>query len=291
MKISITSILLLISATLLTATDFSQLSFGTDHTLDIVTWNIEHFPKNDTSTVDEVKSIILQMDADIIALQEVSDTAKFTKMVSELEGYGGCYGHYYYMASAYIYKTDVLTVNSVTELFARQWKIFPRPPYLLDVSYKGEHYYVINNHYKCCGDGRLDKKDKGDQEYIRAKACQMLKSYIDKNLGEEKVIVVGDMNDIITDDKRNNVFQEFIDDENSYLFADMDIALGDTSQWSYPSWPSHLDHILITNELFDNSSKAQCIKLDDYFGSWSKYDTHVSDHRPMGIKISDPKTH
>ena len=31
----------------------------------------------------------------------------------------------------------------------------------------------------------------------------------------------------------------------------MNIALGPSSNWSYPTWPSHLDHILISDEVFD----------------------------------------
>ena len=81
-----------------------------------------------------------------------------------------------------------------------------------------------------------------------------------------------------------------LNDTENYLFADMDIAQGTSSGWSYPTWPSHIDHILITNELFDefenNSSDIQTIKIDDYFeGGWSAYDQNVSDHRPVALKL------
>ena len=69
----------------------------------------------------------------------------------------------------------------------------------------------------------------------------------------------------------------------------MEIAQGSNSNWSYPTWPSHIDHLLITNELFDeygnNGSAVETIKLDDYFSSWYAYDNNVSDHRPVGLKI------
>ena len=70
----------------------------------------------------------------------------------------------------------------------------------------------------------------------------------------------------------------------------MDIATGSSTGWSYPSWPSHLDHILITNELFDevqNSSyEIKTLKIEQYLpNGWSEYDANVSDHRPVGIKI------
>ena len=35
-------------------------------------------------------------------------------------------------------------------------------------------------------------------------------------------------------------------------FVDLEIAYGSSTNWSYPTWPSHLDHICITNELFQD---------------------------------------
>ena len=36
----------------------SDITFGTDSTFEVVTWNIEWFPKNGTITVDSVSKII-----------------------------------------------------------------------------------------------------------------------------------------------------------------------------------------------------------------------------------------
>jgi hypothetical protein len=82
----------------------------------------------------------------------------------------------------------------------------------------------------------------------------------------------------------------FLDDPSNYLFADEAIASGSSTGWSFPGWPSHLDHILITNELFsefsNSGSVVQTIKIDDYMsGGLSSYDYYISDHRPVGLKI------
>ena len=71
---------------------------------------------------------------------------------------------------------------------------------------------------------------------------------------------------------------------------DMNIAAGSVSNWSFPTWPSHLDHILITNELFDEfenfGSSIQTIKIEDYLdGGWNEYETYISDHRPVGLRL------
>ena len=101
--------------------------------------------------------------------------------------------------------------------------------------------------------------------------------------------MLGDLNDILTDAQINNVFQMILEDPENYYFADTDIAYGNSSDWSFPSWPSHLDHVLITDELFDgiNTFEVQTIKIDDYLdGGWNEYDQNISDHRPVAIKFS-----
>jgi len=158
------------------------------------------------------------------------------------------------------------------------------------MSFMGENIIIINNHFKCCGDGYLDIDDSGDEETRRYIASNLLKEYVDTNFQNDNVIILGDLNDILTDNIENNVFQMILDDSDNYHFADMDIAQGSSSDWSYPTWPSHIDHILITNELFDElentSSDIQTIKIDEYIdGGWSEYDQNVSDHRPVALKL------
>ena len=70
----------------------------------------------------------------------------------------------------------------------------------------------------------------------------------------------------------------------------MEIAEGNSYYWSYPTWPSHIDHILITNEIFDTfnngASIVQTYLIDEYLeGGWSEYDVILSDHRPVALKL------
>tara|TARA_B100000609_G_C17053876_1_gene350455 strand:- start:126 stop:770 length:645 start_codon:yes stop_codon:yes gene_type:complete len=153
----------------------------------------------------------------------------------------------------------------------------------------GENYLIINNHFKCCGDGIIDFDDTSDEENRRYKAINLIKEYIDNNFENKRVIVVGDLNDNIAEAPINNVFQEVLNDSINYSFADLEIAQGNSSEWSYPTWPSHLDHILITNELFQvlNISEVKTIKIDEYLdGGWNEYDQNISDHRPVAIKLN-----
>ena len=68
-------------------------------------------------------------------------------------------------------------------------------------------------------------------------------------------------------------FQVFLDNSNNYMFTDIEIAEGASQYWSFPSWPSHLDHILITNELFDNEIITTTVFLDlSLIGGLGTYD-------------------
>ena len=131
--------------------------------------------------------------------------------------------------------------------------------------------------------------DYWDEEYRRQQASIYLKNYIDTYLSDENVIVLGDFNDDIAESPQNNVFQMILDDSENYLFVDLEIANGKISGWSYPSWPSHLDHIIITNELFDafnNANYVQTLQLEESLnGEWNEYDQYISDHRPVGFNL------
>ena len=69
--------------------DFSSsINIGTDSTLDIVTWNVETFPKHNI-TIDYVVELIDTMDVDIIALQEIQRESDFNYLISSLSGWAG----------------------------------------------------------------------------------------------------------------------------------------------------------------------------------------------------------
>jgi endonuclease/exonuclease/phosphatase family metal-dependent hydrolase len=285
-----TIILLLITTLSLQSQNFEDLDFGTNYTLDIVTWNTEWFPTNGSATVNYVAEIVEAMDAEIIAFQEIDDKDRFQDLIDLLDDYDGYYiSNDSYQGLAYLYHKNRIDISDQYEIFEYDWSEFPRSPLILEFKFDNEDYILINNHLKCCGDGILVTWDYDDEENRRYRASKMLDDYIDQYFDSEKVIMVGDLNDEITDDLDNNVFKNFINDGDHYLFADMEIAEGSSSNWSYPDWPSHLDHILITNELFNifNESASSCevIKVDEFFPYWGSYENNISDHRPVGIKL------
>ncbi|MFK7950201.1 MAG: T9SS type A sorting domain-containing protein [Saprospiraceae bacterium] len=274
------------------AQNLSDLSFGTDSTLEIITWNIEWFPKNGMTTVDSVRQIVETLDADIIACQEIGDTNVWKQMVALMPDYETVFQANRHRGLAYLYKSSSVEIIDYYEIYtASSYRNnFPRSPKVLEFRVQGEEFIIINNHLKCCGDGTLSYGVTNDEENRRYEAMNLLKTYIDTNFPTENVFVVGDLNDELTDDESHNVFQTVLGDIFNYKFVDMDLAEDSPFVWSYPSWPSHLDHIMITNELFDefasSSAVIETIRIEDFLqGGFSYYDSNISDHRPVAFKF------
>ena len=71
---------------------------------------------------------------------------------------------------------DIEVVEAYNILNQDQYYFAYRPPYVLEFIYQGIEYVMINNHFKCCGDGELDLNDTSDEEYRRLISNQLLRS-------------------------------------------------------------------------------------------------------------------
>ena len=237
-----------------------------DNELNVATWNIERFSASRTD-FSKVRSIVNDLDADIIAIQEINSLSDFTSLANGLPDWTG-----YAMDIGgqpdlgFLVKSDAfLEIGSVYNAV----DLWPRDALAIDVKHaSGLEVTLINIHLKCCGDP--------DEVEAREESSIDLKGYIDSNLSTKAVILLGDFNDDITEN--DTPFDNFLDDPGNYRFADMGIALGSSTNFSYPSWPSHIDHILITDELFGKVGLVQTIKPESCV---SNYSYVVSDHRPV----------
>ena len=267
----------------------NSISFGDSETLDILTWNIENFPKH-AQTINYVSDIINDINVDVIALQEIEDQQEFNLLIDQLNdewvGYRASTDSGWGELSYLINLNNIdITHYPYTILNEQEYYFAYRPPYVVKIRFNDEEFILINVHFKCCGDGLLED-EYWDEEYRRLQANYYLKEYIDTYFFDKNVIVLGDFNDDIAESD-NNIFMNFINDIDNYDFSDMYIAEGPSSDWSFPNWPSHLDHILITNELFENvdQNNVFTFKIEDYMNGWSQYENYISDHRPIAMNI------
>ncbi len=267
---------------------FENMTFGQDNTLEVMTWNLKEFPLAGNTTVNKVADALTHLSCDVVALQEIDQNSYFENLVDKLNetdtlntwaGYRST-GAYMDINIAYLYKTNVVIKDTIYQILQSEHYYLPRSPLVFKFFYHSNQYITIANHYKASGDTESENR--------RREASVKLYDYIEEHFPNDNVIMLGDLNDELTDPPQDNVFQIFLDDPVHYKFADMSIAQGPSSDWSYPSWPSHLDHILITDELFDefqnHLSAVKTIKPDDYIGS-SEYYSTISDHRPVALKL------
>ncbi len=271
--------------------ELDLLSFGEDDSFEVMTWNLETFPTSGSITIDSVRKIIQNLEVDVIGLQEIQDTFALREVVDGLPNYEIFIADGFYTGLAYVYNKNTVQINAAYKIFDafQFWDIFLRAPVVMECSFMDQEFVIINNHYKCCGDGNLEQGNLDDEEGIRYESNRLLKEYIDENMSSSQVILIGDLNDNIVDVPVVNVFQMFFDDPDNYLFTDINIAFGTSAFWSFPNWPSHLDHILITDELFEEfenpASEIRTLRIDDFMLGLNHYTNRISDHRPVALKL------
>jgi endonuclease/exonuclease/phosphatase family metal-dependent hydrolase len=263
----------------------ASLFFGTPETFDVMTWNLEDFPRMNGSTISVVSQALKALNPDIVGLQEMVSRAGFEDLLDSLGTWQGFRANSaaYDINLGFVYNPATISVNRIYEILDNDWRAFPRPPLVAELIYNSDTIYVINNHYKASSGE--------ENESRRLSASTQLEEYIRTNLPDVKVIVLGDLNDELTDVQSVNVFWPFLSQTDKYKFTDYRIATGDAYFWSYPTYPSHIDHILITDELFPafaNSGSAITPLLIENFisGGWNTYAVTVSDHRPLALKLA-----
>jgi exonuclease III len=252
---------------------------GSSSSFEIMTFNLEGFPKTGSLTIMTVKDLILAVDPDVVALQEMVYETDFNKLLEELPGWDG---RFYPINNdqwnlAYIFKKSEITIDDSRTgiIFENDSYAFPRPPFEIYVTHKTLNIsaYLVDLHLKCCSGS--------DNEARRRDAAQKLDDYITTYRQNDPVIILGDYNDEISgDDSASNVFFTFVSKPDQFLFTDMQIAKGSLLWWSYPSFPSHIDHILVTNELFSRVDTTVAIKSEPCYPD---YYSNISDHRPVEL--------
>lgn len=259
------------------ALDIGDCLFETGpSTFEIITWNVRDFPLLGEATIVALADIIRRADPDLIAFQEIVSEEDIESLINLLPGWQAVFRMVSDLNPAFLYKTSEVTlIGQPVSLFTNESEAFPRPPLLISVEHhSGIRMFLINIHLKCCSGS--------ENESRRRTAGILLKSFVDEKMPSEKVLILGDFNDEIDTAQPLNVFYDFLIDSMNYRFLDMGIARGNPELWSYPLWPSHIDHFLATNELFGGQPVPEILAFDRCD---TTYFTLISDHRPMMLRI------
>ncbi|MCP4581131.1 MAG: T9SS type A sorting domain-containing protein [candidate division Zixibacteria bacterium] len=261
---------------------------GTEETFDIATWNVEQFPKRGQRTIDTLAILINDLELDLIAMQEITDTLAFRDLVSQLDGWEGLYSpDYSGLKTGVLYRTDQVTVVSWEPIFWNEGWEFPRPPIRLTIEVElpsGRFdFFLIVMHLKAMSDETSQER--------RRLAILMLKDYLDElvpYLPEQDWLIVGDWNDQLDDPEADNVFWPLLQDD---LYHFLTLPMAGNPYWSsYPYLNSLIDHIMVTTDALDEyglDGLTETLRLDD---DYSNYDYVISDHRPVMSQFTDLPT-
>lgn len=264
---------------------------GADNTFEILTWNIENFPKPDKDHVDipitvhNVKTIIRNLDVDLIAVQEIVNENVFNVLIDSLEGWNGFLNPFpdaypNYQHTGLLYKSDMISVTAPTYILESHISDFAyRPPLAAYVKIYNKASDVIFNFHIIVL--HLKAMSGADNEEKRSNSCIALKEYMDAEIAagaDPDFIVLGDMNDQITDPRTDNVFNVFLDDTAGYSFLTSEIT--DRNSYIPSSYASLIDHILISKDARQEygAGYTDVLYLDAQF---HPYPDEVSDHRPV----------
>ncbi len=260
--------------------------FGTDASLEVVSWNIRNFPSNGQQTVLDILEIIRDLNVDVVALQEIADTIAFRQLLDSLKDYAGIYSadtySNGYQKTGVIYRKTLLHLDSQTQIFTDDWYAFPRPP--------------LKVHLTATRDGQqfdfnlivLHLKARGGSENIerRRDAVQKLHQYVIQQVqggDDPDYILAGDWNDELLDPDDENVFLPFLTDTANFLI--LTLPLAQQGEYTYIGYyQSLIDHIVISQTIAQKYPEmvTEILKIDEIY---SAYKDNVSDHRPVATRI------
>ncbi len=257
---------------------------GRPETLDIATWNIENFPKADT-TASLVADLIASLQLDLVALQEIQDEAAFDELVERLPDHEGilsthAYGDGSYQKLGFLYRRDLITVTGQQLLFTDRSYELPRPPLELRARVGNFDFVAIVIHLKA-GRGNEDRER-------RAAAVMALDGYLQRLVAQvdEDVVLLGDFNEVVTTGEGLRALAPIADARTRYDIETRPLA--ERGEASFLPSGVVLDHIVtgigLAPEL--GAETARIVHLD---ASFRGYEYAVSDHLPVVISMPLPR--
>lgn len=265
---------------------------GSEATLDVATWNIEHFGNDgleppDGPQIENAAVIIRQSAIDLFAVQEIEDAADFAALIDKLgDGWAGQLDRTSSnLKLGFIYKTEVIRPQRVASVLSQFSSEFAgRPPFQMEaeVTLPDTSLIVtfITLHMKAFSDQR---------SYDRRKAAAgRLKNHIDfTTLNTKPVVVLGDFNDKLTTSitaGRQSPYQNFLADTANFYFTTLDLDRGGTNTFCFSQRcvsGSTIDHILITDELNGAYVPGSADTYHEVFDADASYLSSTSDHLPV----------
>jgi len=294
-----------------------ELDGGYPVLLRVAGWNLEWFGDPSDGPTDEelqytnVRSILREGGLDLYGLVEVVNPSTFERLLTDLPDYRGLlasdtaqvaqpatcdsssHSPCYRVAEqkpAFLYKPSVMTVRGAQLILtepSNDHALAGRAPLRVDLTVRKNGFQielvVIVLHLKAYADVASYQR--------RLAAAQALKDYVDRNLANQKVLVLGDWNDDVDQSTTSSggvllpsPFEAFIDDPAGYTFVTA--TLSRAGARSTVNFPNVIDHHLVTSPLASLYLRGSAAVLrPDLWGdsnyALGSYVISTSDHYPV----------
>jgi predicted extracellular nuclease len=289
--------------------------FGTDvHGTD----GNEFGPADDALQISNVTTVMQTIQSDVFSVEEISDDAALDQLVAGLPGYEKVMAdRWSYSFEApdlnfppqkigFIYNTSTVQVIDSRVMFANLFdNILAADATLPDYPEDPSHFWssgrlpfmvtadvTINSVKKRVKMISLHSKSGSAQaDYDRRKYdVQVLYDSLIAHYPDDNLIILGDFNDDVDESintGHESTYKAFVDDRAN--FKVLTYELSQNGGYSFLSSGSFLDHIIISNELFD-SYVENSIVVEDPRSYISNYATTTSDHLPVSARFALKKS-
>ncbi len=260
-----------------------------DSTLEIATWNIIWFgsptngPQDRDLQLRNAARVIRTVNADLWALQEISDNSYFRGLLDTLgTGWKGFVAPITQtQRTAYIYKTSTIDSVSASFTFTTGDWANGRWPYefVFDATIGGitKRIHAVNIHAKATQTNPINDYNR------RVADSQQLKTWSDANRPTQNYVILGDYNDDVDVSVVNNLpspYANFVNDSLNYKVVTKSLSL---RRLQSQTSGEMIDHIMISNELYGvHMDSTERVENPSYIGS---YLSTTSDHYPVWTRF------
>lgn len=272
-------------------------------------------PMSDEIQRDSVRAVLRRLDADVIAVEEIADDILFAELVDGLEGYdyilsdavSNPTGTPPFQKLGFIYKTATVTPVKTQALLATIHPLYNggdasalvdypnapdrfyasgRLPFLMtaNVTINGttEQIDLIALHARANGSTQSESRYN-----MRRFDVEVLKDSLDAQFSDRKIILLGDYNDDVDETVADGVtttessFIAYVQDSENYNVVTS--VLSDAGFRSFVSRENMIDHIAISNELFNNYIVNSASVGYQFYDE--DYAFTASDHFPVSARF------
>ncbi len=257
-------------------------SFEQGEGFEVATLDLENFPKQNNSIM-YTADLLLKINADIVALQEISNEGALKQLVSLMEGWDyvitpepgiNC-------SQAFLFKISEVEFveEDIKALEIKSSDSFCQVPLQIKVRHRpsGIETYLINIYQE-----NLEEPN----DITRSNdASKQLKSILDRNYKSDYILVLGKFDESIESDiEKASLFGAFVTDSLNYRIVGNSLEREDSILYSYVPGSNNMESILLSNEWFNSFEGLVTICADECY---EDYKSTISNHRPV-VAVFNP---